>query len=205
MRPSSFGAARGDCISVLGQAFILLLFQVVGIITTTGYASAFFTEWGPLLTFLFFLLLFSGASAGSTSGGFKLIRIVLLIKNGLVEFKKRLHPNAVIPIYLNKNVIGTKNTYNLLGFMFLYLTVFVVGSIVMTAIMGSDYTFIEAMSASATAVGNVGPGIGAVGPDSSFAAIPPAGKWVMSFLMLCGRLELFTVILILTPYFWRRI
>lgn len=189
----------------LEEAFRNVLFQVVSVITTTGYSSAYFTDWGPFVTFLFFLLFFSGASAGSTSGGFKLIRIVLLVKNGFVELKKRLHPSAIIPVYLNKTVVPSKITYNLLAFMFLFLLVFVIGSIVMMAMMGHNYTAFEAMSASATAVGNVGPGVGSIGPDSNFSEIPMGSKWVMSFLMLCGRLELFTVILILTPFFWRRI
>lgn len=176
-------------------------FQVVATITTTGYASADFTTWGSLATFIFFLLLFSGASAGSTSGGIKIVRIVILIKNGFLEFKKRLHPNAVIPVYLNKKTVPSHIIYNLLAFIFLYLFVFVLGSLIMTA-LGENFEV--AISSVATSLGNVGPGIAEVGPSHTFSAISPTGKWLLSFLMLFGRLELFTVALLFTPYYWRR-
>ena len=176
-------------------------FQLVSIITTTGYATADYTTWGAFFTFLFFLFLFSGASAGSTSGGIKIVRIVLLIKNGLLEFKRRIHPKAVIPVLLNKESISSQIIYNLLAFIFLYLFIFTIGSITMTA-LGVD--FLTSISAVASAISNVGPGIGGVGPAETFQNIPEAGKWVLSFLMLMGRLELFTVFVLFTPYFWKR-
>jgi len=176
------------------------LFQVVSIITTTGYASANYTEWGAFASFIFFLLLFSGASAGSTSGGMKIVRITLLIKNGFLEFKRRLHPSAIIPVQLNGDGIAPKIIYNLLAFVFFYLFVFVSGSIALTFI-GLDFK--DAISASITAVSNVGPGIGSINPGASFAHLPNEAKWVLSFLMILGRLELYTVLIIITPYFWR--
>ena len=177
------------------------LFQVVSIITTTGYGSANYTEWGAFASFIFFLLLFSGASAGSTSGGMKLVRIVLLMKNGFLEFKRRLHPSAIIPVQLNGDGVAPKIIYNLLAFVFFYLFVFVSGSIALTFI-GLDFK--DAISASITAVSNVGPGIGSINPGASFAHLPNAAKWVLSFLMILGRLELFTIAILFTPYFWRR-
>lgn len=183
------------------HAFRDTTFQVVSTITTTGYASADFTTWGPLATFIFFLLLFSGASAGSTAGGIKIVRIVILMKNGFLEFKKRLHPNAIIPVYLNKQVVPSHIIYNLLAFIFLYLFVFVCGSVIMTA-FGENFEV--AISSVATSIGNVGPGISDVGPSHSFSGISDGGKWLLSFLMLFGRLELFTVALLFTPYYWRR-
>jgi len=177
------------------------LFQVVSIITTTGYASANYTEWGAFASFIFFLLLFSGASAGSTSGGMKIVRITLLIKNGFLEFKRRLHPSAIIPVQLNGNGVSPKIIYNLLAFVFFYLFVFVSGSIALTFI-GLDFK--DAISASITAVSNVGPGIGSINPGASFAHLPNEAKWVLSFLMILGRLELFTIAILFTPYFWRR-
>lgn len=194
-----FVAAHSD--GGIIQGFRDTLFQVVSMITTTGYASADYMLWGSLVIFIFFLLLFSGASAGSTSGGMKIVRIVLLMKNGFMEFKRRLHPNAIIPVHLNKEPVSNKIIYNLLAFVFLYLFVFAMGSIIVTA-MGVD--FLEAISAVATSVGNVGPGIGDLGPSENFAGLPDPSKWVLSFLMLMGRLELFTVALIFTPYFWKR-
>jgi trk system potassium uptake protein TrkH len=187
--------------STLLESVRMVSFQVVSTITTTGYASADFTTWGSMATFIFFLLLFSGASAGSTSGGIKIVRIVILIKNGFLEFKKRLHPNAIIPVYLNKKAVPSHIIYNLLAFIFLYLFVFVTGSAIMTA-LGENFEV--AISSVATSLGNVGPGIAEIGPSNTFSAISPAGKWLLSFLMLFGRLELFTVALLFTPYYWRR-
>ena len=184
-----------------GTAFRAALFHVVSIITTTGFASGDFTTWGSLATFIFFLLLFSGASAGSTSGGIKIVRIIVLMKNGFLEFKRRLHPNAVIQVHLNDQPVSNTIIYNLLAFIFLYLFIFTIGSAVMTAL---GVEFVEAISTVATSLGNVGPGIGAYGPSNSFAALPAGSKWVLSFLMLFGRLELFTVALLLTPYYWKR-
>lgn len=182
-------------------SFRTVLFQVVSMITTTGYATADFTLWGPLVTFIFFLLLFSGASAGSTSGGIKIVRIVVLMKNGFLEFKKRLHPNAIIPVHLNKEPVSNKIIYNLLAFIFLYLFIFTIGAIALTAF---GVKFDEALSAVATSLGNVGPGIGELGPSGHFGGLPDGTKWILSLLMLMGRLELFTVALLFTPYFWRR-
>ena len=184
------------------SSFRSISFQVVSIITTTGYATADYNLWGSFMSFIFFLLLFSGASAGSTSGGIKIVRIILLIKNGLLEFKRRLHPKAVIPLILNRATVSGQITYNLLAFIFLYLFIFTIGSLILTA-LGVD--FLTSISAAASAIGNVGPGIGTVGPSSSFAHIPDFGKWILSLLMLMGRLELFTVCLLFTPYFWKRI
>jgi len=184
------------------NSFRRIAFQVVSIITTTGYATADYTMWGPFMSFIFFLFLFSGASAGSTSGGIKIVRIVLLIKNSLLEFKRRLHPKAVIPLILNKNTVSGQVTYNLMAFIILYLFIFTVGSLILTFI-GVD--FLTSISAVASAIGNVGPGIGSVGPANSFYHLPDIGKWVLTIFMLMGRLELFTVCLLFTPYFWKRI
>ena len=193
---------QADTPTDLYTSFRAVLFQVVSIITTTGYASADFTTWGILATFVFFLLLFSGASAGSTSGGIKIVRIVLLMKNGFLEFKRTLHPNAIIPVHLNKEPVSSTIIYNLLAFIFLYLFIFTIGSLIMTTF---GVPLLESFSTVATSLGNVGPGIGDYGPSHSFSALPDGSKWLLAFLMLFGRLELFTVALILTPYYWKRI
>ena len=190
-------ATNGD----LENNFRFALFQIVSIITGTGYSTYDFTTWGAFATFIFFLLMFSGASAGSTSGGIKIVRIILLMKNTFLEFKRRLHPNAIIPVYLNKIAVSPKIIYNLLAFIFFYLFTFVIGAIILTFI-GLDFQ--DAVSASITAVSNVGPGIGSIGPSASFAHLPVAAKWVLSCLMILGRLELFTIAILFTPYFWRR-
>ena len=124
------------------------------------------------------------------------------MKNSLLEFKRRLHPKAIIPLNLNGKNVSGQITYNLLAFIFLYLFIFTVGSLILTFI-GVD--FLTSISAVASAIGNVGPGIGTVGPAASFSHLPDLAKWILSILMLMGRLELFTVCLLLTPYFWKRI
>ncbi|PCI96184.1 MAG: potassium transporter [Flavobacteriales bacterium] len=183
------------------ESFRGVLFQVISILTTTGYATTDFTTWGSFITFIFFLLLFTGASAGSTSGGMKIVRIVLLMKNGFLEFKRRLHPNAIVPVNLNRQVVSSKIIYNLLAFVFFYLFLFVVGSIALT-FFGLEFK--EALSAAATSIGNVGPGIGELGPAGNFYNLPNPAKWILAILMLMGRLELFTIAILFTPYFWRR-
>lgn len=187
--------------SNLEETFRSVLFQVVSITTTTGYATTDFTTWGSFITFIFFLLLFTGASAGSTSGGMKIVRIVLLMKNGFLEFKRRLHPNAIVPVNLNSQAVSSKIIYNLLAFVFFYLFMFVLGSIALTFF---GLNFMEAISAAATSIGNVGPGIGELGPSGNFYNLPATAKWVLAFLMLMGRLELFTIAILFTPYFWKR-
>lgn len=177
------------------------LFQVVSIVTTTGFVTEDYTAWSPLVTIAFFALLFIGGSAGSTAGGIKVVRHIVLFKNSFLEMKRQLHPNAVIPVRLNKHAIQGEVTYHVLAFMMIYFLVFSLGSIVM-AWVGLDFP--TSLSAVATSLGNVGPGIGDVGPVNNFSAVPPIGKWVLSVLMLLGRLELFTVLMLFTPFFWKR-
>ena len=177
------------------------MFQVVSIVTTTGFVTEDYTAWSPLVTIAFFALLFIGGSAGSTAGGIKVVRHIVLFKNSFLEMKRQLHPNAVIPVRLNKRAIQGEVTYHVLAFMMIYFLVFSLGSIVM-AWVGLDFP--TSLSAVATSLGNVGPGIGDVGPVNNFSAVPPVGKWVLSVLMLLGRLELFTVLILFTPFFWKR-
>jgi trk system potassium uptake protein TrkH len=177
------------------------LFQVVSIVTTTGYATADYTAWTPFLTVAFFALMFVGGSAGSTAGGVKIVRHLVLFKNSFLEMKRQLHPSAVIPVRLNGKGISRDITFHVLAFMMLYLTLFSAGSVVLA---GVGLEFETALGASATAIGNIGPGLGAVGPVSNFAHVPASGKWVLTFLMLVGRLEIFTVLILLSPAFWER-
>lgn len=184
----------------LEKSFRDALFQVVSVITTTGYITADYTSWTPFLTLLFVIMLFFGASAGSTAGGVKIVRHVILIKNSFMELKRQLHPNAVIPIRLNGKAVSREITYNILAFIMIYISIFAMGSIAM-GVLGADFE--TAIGATATCLGNVGPGIGNVGPVDNFASISAPGKWLLSFLMLVGRLELFTVLMLFTPYFWK--
>jgi len=177
------------------------LFQVVSIVTTTGYVTSDYELWGPFFQVLFFLLLFTGGSAGSTGGGIKMVRHFLLIKNSMMELKRLIHPRAVIPVRLNKSTVPSDIISNVLAFFLFYIFVFLLGTLVMSLI-GMD--FISALGASATSIGNVGPGIGTVGPTMNFANVPDIGKWVLTFLMLLGRLELFTVLVIFSSVFWKK-
>ncbi len=183
------------------ESFRNALFQVVSIITTTGFVSVDYTTWTPALTILFFMLMFLGASAGSTAGGVKIVRHLLLLKNGFLELKRQIHPAAIIPVRLNNKAVSQEITSNVLGFIMIYLTIYVTSTIVM-GLIGVDFE--TALGSVAASLGNIGPGLGSVGPAHNFAHLPAVGKWFLSFLMLLGRLELFTVLILITPYFWKR-
>ncbi|MCL8006689.1 TrkH family potassium uptake protein [Gelidibacter japonicus] len=188
---------------VLGKAesaFRHALFQVVTVITTTGFITADYTLWTPFLMVLFFGIMFLGGSAGSTSGGVKVMRHLILIKNGFLEFKRAIHPNAVLPVRYNSKAITGEVVYNILGFFILYMISFIVGALVFSMF---EIDFKSAIGLSASSLGNIGPALGDFGPVNNFAALPPLAQWWASFLMLIGRLELFTVLILLTPFFWR--
>lgn len=182
------------------KAFRDSLFQVVSIITTTGFVSADYTAWHPSLAMLFFVLMFVGASAGSTSGGIKIIRHLVFFKNSFLEFKRIIHPRAIVPLKLNGQIVTGRIITHIIIFLLLYLILFLGGSIVMAA-MGLD--FLTAIGAVATCLGNVGPGIGEVGPVDNFSWLSGGAKFVLSFLMLLGRLEIFTILVLFTPFFWK--
>jgi len=189
---------------VLGEAesaFRHALFQVLAIVTTTGFVTADYTMWTPFLTVFFFGLMFLGGSAGSTSGGVKVIRHLVLIKNGFLEFKRSLHPSAVLPLRYNNKSIPGDIVFNILGFFILYMLLFITGALVFSFF---NIDFKSAIGLSASSLGNVGPALGNFGPVNNYAALPDLAKIWSAFLMLVGRLELFTVLIILTPYFWRR-
>jgi trk system potassium uptake protein TrkH len=175
-------------------------FTVVSIVTTTGYVVGDYTAWTPWLTLFFFILMFSGANAGSTSGGIKFVRHFVFGKNIYLEFKRLLHPRAVIPLKLNGNPVPGKILINILVFLLLYMGIFIIGSII-CMILGLD--FITAIGATATSLGNVGPGIGEVGPVDNFAHLSTPIKWFLSLIMVLGRLEIFTILILFLPYFWR--
>ena len=176
------------------------LFQVLAIITTTGFVTADYTLWTPFLTIFFFGMFFLGGSAGSTSGGVKVVRHLILIRNGITEFKRTLHPNAILPVRYRQKAIPKEIVFNILGFFILYMLAFIIGAIGLAA-LGLDFE--TAIGGAATSIGNIGPAFGDLGPVNNFNGLPNFGKWWCSFLMLIGRLELFTVLIILTPFFWR--
>lgn len=188
---------------VFGSVFESLrygVFQAVAIGTTTGFGTADYETWTSLSQIFIFLLMFIGGSAGSTGGGMKVIRLIVVIKHGIIELKKMLHPQAVIPLKLGKRVIPKEVAFSIIGFFLLYMSLFVIISIFMT-LLGLD--FLTAIGASASCIGNIGPGLGNVGPTDNYSFIPAIGKWVLSFTMMIGRLEIYTILVILTGGFWR--
>ncbi len=188
----------------LESSFRHVALQVISIITTTGYVSMDYTSIAPSVTIIFFTLLFLGACAGSTSGGIKIIRHLTLFKNSYLEFKRILHPKAVIRIKIDQQLVPGRIMTHILVFLLLYLTIFIVGSAIMGIILKEfDQPLLTSMGAVATSLGNVGPAIGELGPMENFSGIPAIGKWFLLFIMLLGRLELFTILIIFTPYFWK--
>lgn len=184
----------------LEQSFRDSIFQIVSLVTTTGYVSADYTSWTPSLTMICFVLLFVGACAGSTSGGIKIIRHLVFFKNSYLEFKRIVHPQAIIPLRLNGQIVPGRTITHIFNFLLLYLMLFIVGSVVLS-VLGLDFD--TAVGAMATSLGNVGPGIGKVGPVDNFAWLSPEIKVFLSFVMIVGRLEIFTVLVLFTPYFWK--
>jgi len=185
----------------LELAFRNAIFQVVSIITTTGYVTADYLLWAPWLIVIIFTMMFFGGSAGSTGGGPKIMRIVVMLKNSTQELKRMIHPNAVIPVRLNKMAVQEPVVTSVLAFMAFYGIIAVISMVIMS-VLGNDLN--TSIGAVAATLGNIGPGIGQVGPSLNFSEIHTAGKWFLSFLMLVGRLELFTVLVLFSPMFWRR-
>lgn len=177
------------------------LFQVAAIITTTGFGTADYEQWSVSSQLILFSLMFVGGMAGSTGGGMKVMRVLLLIKFGYNELVKLIHPQAVIPIRINGNVVDTKIMINVAGY-FVTFALIGVASAILLSMMGID--IITSISLIAATMNNIGPGLGMVGPTDNYGFLPIAAKWLLSFLMLIGRLELFTVLILLAPSFWKK-
>lgn len=179
-------------------------FQVISLITTTGFATHDFMTWHSFLVILSFCLLFAGASAGSTSGGIKFIRHLVFAKNSVLEFKRLLHPNALIRLKVDGQIVAPRILTHILVFLLLYLITFILGSVVMTFVLAdTSEPLLNAIGLVATSLGNVGPALNDFGPSQTFALIPDFGKIFLCFIMLVGRLEIFSILILLTPYFWR--
>ncbi|MDP6595995.1 MAG: potassium transporter TrkG [Candidatus Poribacteria bacterium] len=185
----------------IGDALRFVGFQVLSIITTTGYGTADFEMW-PFVSqvTLVFLMCFGGC-AGSTGGGMKQVRFLLLIKQSYLEIKHLIIPHAVLPVKLNGRIVPRGVMTNILGFFFIGVAIFVTGTVILTG-LGLD--LLSASTAVVSALMNIGPALGSLGPTNNYAHIVPVGKWVLSLCMLLGRLELYTVLIILTPLLWRK-
>lgn len=185
----------------LALAFRDTLFQVISIQTTTGYGTADYEQWSYSSQFVLFVLMFIGGSAGSTGGGMKVMRIYLLVKFVLSEIIRLIHPHAVVVVRLNNAVVPQDVVTNVMGFFVLAIVLFIVGVFSMT-LLGLD--ILTALGATAATLWNIGPGLGEVGPTDNYAFIPWIGKWLLSFLMLAGRLEVFTVLVLFSPSYWHK-
>jgi trk system potassium uptake protein TrkH len=184
-----------------GKALLDGAFHVISIITTTGFYTQDHNLWGSIILVIFFILMFTGGTAGSTSGGIKIVRLLLVTKNSRQELKRIIHPNAYIPVRLDKRVISQSTIYNLLVFITLYVFIMCLGTFIIS-FMG--YDIITSFSTSASMLGNIGPGLGTFGPFTNYSALPIAGKWFLSVLMILGRLELLTVMILFSKSFYSK-
>jgi trk system potassium uptake protein TrkH len=190
-----------NSVSDLERNFRDSLFQVTAVISSSGFYIADHTQWIPLAWILILLLKFSGGMAGSTSGGMKMIRIVIMFKNCVYELKRLLHPNAVIPLRINKKVLNDTVAVNVYAFMFLFMMLLLVGFL---ALILAQMPVKEAFVTSLSCISNIGMSIGEFGLEGNYALATVPAKWIMSFLMLIGRLEIFTVVLLFSRDLWRK-
>ncbi|WP_027722672.1 TrkH family potassium uptake protein [Maridesulfovibrio zosterae] len=183
------------------DSFRYTSFQVASIMSTTGFATADYEIWPAVAQGLLLLCMFLGGCAGSTSGGMKHLRIMLLLKQAYQEVFRIIHPRSVNRVKLGKTVVKAETMNDILGFCVLWLVLFVVCGLIVAA-TGVDV--VSSFAASLACIGNIGPGIGSVGPTENYAHIPELGKWALIFAMLLGRLEIYTVVVLCVPEFWRK-
>ncbi len=193
-------ALHGRAYDGVGESLRYAGFQAASILTTTGYATADFAQWPAFAQALLFALMFVGGSAGSTGGGIKVVRIVTVIKQGFNEMRYLVHPSGVFAIRLNGQVIRKDIVYSIAGFVFLYLMLLVITTIVV-ATGGND--IVTSFTTALATLGNIGPGFGRIGPVENYAFFQDYIKWYLGLIMMVGRLEIYTVLVLLTPGFWR--
>ena len=197
----SFVASSNEFFSHLEMAFREGLFTTIATMTSTGFGIADYMTWPPFLWVIVFFLMFTGASSGSTSGGMKWVRLMIFVKSGFAEFKRRIHPNAIVPVKLNGKPITQQTTNNVMAFVQFYLMILIVTVLIFC---GTGVDFDESIGAAVSALGNIGPSIGQYGPAGTYALFPTTAKWVMTLVMLIGRLEIFTVLLLFTKALWKK-
>ena len=184
----------------LGTSFREAFFSVISTMTTTGFFVSDYMTWPSFLWVVLFLLMFIGACSGSTSGGVKMFRHLIFVKNSVLELKRIIHPNAMLPVKVNGKAISTSGVFKNTTFIIIYFLFFLVGGILLL-FTGSDFN--TALGASVASLGNVGTGIGNVGPGGSYVGFPLFDKWILMLLMLLGRVELFTLITLFSRGFWK--
>ena len=177
------------------------LFTVISAMTSTGYTISDYMYWPVVAWVVIFFLMLTGACAGSTAGGIKWVRLSIILKNGVAEFQRRIHPNAIVPVKLNDKAIPQQTINNIMAFLIFYIFIIAITVVIFCA---SGVNFDESIGAAVSAIGNVGISIGQFGPSGTYAEFPTIAKWVMSFVMLIGRLEIFTVLLLFTRTLWKK-
>jgi trk system potassium uptake protein TrkH len=191
----------GQVNGTLEKTFRDSLFQVTTIITSCGFSTADYVVWGPYFWILMLMLMVSGACAGSTSGGMKIIRSGTLIKSTLNEFNRQIHPRAILPVRINNSVVPQDIIVNVIIFALVYVLIIVLSTLLLTIV---GVGFEESIGAVVSCVGNTGPGLGEIGPAGTFVDLPDFAKWILCFDMIVGRLELFTLLIIFLPGFWKK-
>ena len=191
----------GNVYHSIVQAIRYGSFQVVSIVTTTGYATADYEQWPAMSQFILLLCMFLGASAGSTGGGMKCLRIMLCFKYCYRELFSMIHPRAVSRIKIGGKTVPDEVMHSVLVFLALYMGLFALCSVLLA---GTGVDIVTAFGAVAATIGNIGPGFGMVGPVENYAQIPVMGKWLLIWCMLLGRLEIYTVIILVVPEFWKK-
>jgi len=184
------------------KAMQLSLFNITSILTGTGYTSYNYSNWGSFGLVIMIIIMFIGGCAGSTTGGIKIFRLQLLFRGAKSQIKKLTNPHAVLLMRFNGKTV-TENTYNsIMGFFFMYIFIFILSSI---ALSFFNLDFLTSFSAAASAISNVGPGIGPIiGPEGNYSSIHNGAKWILSITMLIGRLEIFTILVLLSSTFWKK-
>lgn len=176
-------------------------FTAIAMITSTGFVAADYMIWPSVLWVLVFFMMFTGGASGSTSGGMKWVRVGIFAKSALAEIKRRIHPNAVIPVRFNGRTLREQTTSNVMAFMFFYLVIIMLATL---WFCGCGIGFDESLGIAVSMIGNVGVSIGQWGSSGCYAALPAAAKWVATFVMLIGRLEIFTVLLLFSRALWKK-
>jgi trk system potassium uptake protein TrkH len=183
------------------DSFRIGLFTAVATITSTGFVASDYMLWPPVLWMLVFFLMLTGGASGSTAGGIKWVRLGIFAKSALAEIKRRIHPNAVIPVRFNGHTLREQTTSNIMAFMFFYVVIIILASL---CFCGCGIGFDESIGIAVSMIGNVGVSIGQWGSSGCYAALPAVAKWVATFVMLIGRLEIFTVLLLFSRALWKK-
>jgi trk system potassium uptake protein TrkH len=184
-----------------GESIRQGFFTAIATITSTGFVAADYMVWPPILWMIVFFLMLTGGASGSTAGGIKWVRLAVFAKSALAELKRRIHPNAVIPVRFNGRTLREQTTSNVMAFMFFYMIIIALASLCFCA---CGIGFDESIGIAVSMIGNVGVSIGQWGSTGCYAALPAVAKWAATFVMLIGRLEIFTVLLLFSRALWKK-